>query len=59
MHRKFARVDDLRLQADTCLQLAGLALTERNRLFWLRLADEWAELAITAERQEALSKASA
>jgi hypothetical protein len=46
----------LRIQADTCRQLA---LTERNRLFWLRLADEWAELAITAEPQEALPKVSA
>jgi DNA phosphorothioation-dependent restriction protein DptG len=43
--------EDLRLQADNCRQLAALALSQRNRVFWLRLAEEWAELALTADRQ--------
>jgi hypothetical protein len=51
MHRKFASGEDLRQQADICRGLAGIALTERNRLFWLRLAGEWAELAMTADRR--------
>jgi hypothetical protein len=53
-HPSFARGEDLRLQADNCRQLAVLALSQRNRLFWLRLADQWAELAITADQQEVL-----
>jgi hypothetical protein len=44
MHRKFANGEDLRQQADICRGLAGIARTERNRLFLLRLAGEWAEL---------------
>jgi gluconate kinase len=52
MHRKFAHGEDLRQQADICRGLAGIARTERNRLFWLRLAGEWAELATTAEHHE-------
>jgi gluconate kinase len=50
--RKFASGEDLRQQADICRGLAGIARTERNRLFWLRLANEWAELALSADRQE-------
>jgi hypothetical protein len=42
--------DDLRVQAESCRQLARIALTERNRLFWLRLVEEWVELAKTADR---------
>ena len=42
--------DDLRVQAESCRQLARLALNERNRLFWLRLAEEWVELARTADQ---------
>jgi hypothetical protein len=57
IHRTFARGEDLRLQADICRGLASIALTERNRLFWLRLAGEWAELAVSADRQEALPSA--
>jgi hypothetical protein len=45
--------DDLRVQAESCRQLARIALTERNRLFWLRLAEEWVELAETADRRNA------
>jgi hypothetical protein len=52
MHRKFARGEDLRHQADICRGLASIARTERNRLFWIRLAGEWAELATTADRHE-------
>jgi hypothetical protein len=48
-----AKGDDLRIQAESCRQLARLALTERNRLFWLRLAEEWVELARTADRRSA------
>jgi hypothetical protein len=50
--RKFASGEDLRQQADICRGLAGIARTERNKLFWLRLASEWAELAVSADRQE-------
>jgi hypothetical protein len=49
--QKPARGDELRLQAESCRQLARLALTERNRSFWLRLAEEWCELAVSADRQ--------
>jgi gluconate kinase len=52
----FAVGDELRLQAESCRQLAGLARTERNRLVWLRLADEWLDLANSAERHKAPSK---
>jgi hypothetical protein len=52
MHPTFTRSDDLRVQAESCRQLAELALNDRNRLFWLRLAAEWAELAVDADRQE-------
>jgi hypothetical protein len=45
--------DDLRMQAESCRQLARIALTERNKLVWLRLADEWVELAKTADRRNA------
>jgi hypothetical protein len=34
----------LRQQGDICRGLASIALTERIRLFWLRLAGEWAEM---------------
>jgi hypothetical protein len=50
---EFARGEDLRLQADSCRQLASIARTERNKLFWLRLADEWAKLAVAADEHEA------
>jgi hypothetical protein len=53
MHRKIANGGDLRQQGDLCRGLASIALTERNRLFWLRLAGEWAELAASAERHAA------
>jgi hypothetical protein len=52
MHQKISSGEDLRQQADICRGLANIARTERNRLFWLRLAGEWVELATTAERQE-------
>jgi hypothetical protein len=52
----FAAGDDLRRQADSCRQLAGLALTERNKLVWLRLAGKWLELASSADRQKDLQK---
>jgi hypothetical protein len=48
--------DELRLQADSCRQLAGLARTERNKLVWLRLAKEWLDLASSADRHKAPSK---
>lgn len=50
MDHRPAEGDELRGQAESCRQLARLALTERNRFFWLRLAEEWVELARTAER---------
>jgi hypothetical protein len=50
MEQRPAKSDDLRAQAESCRQLAHIALTERNRLFWLRLAGEWVELAKTADR---------
>jgi hypothetical protein len=59
MQRDLARSEDLRVQAESCRQLALLAQTERNRLFWLRLAEEWAELAVDADRQEVMTKISA
>jgi hypothetical protein len=59
MQRDLTRSEDLRVQADSCRQLALLAQTERNRLFWLRLAEEWAELAVDADRQEVGKKISA
>jgi hypothetical protein len=52
MTAHLTRSEDLRVQAESCRQLALLAQTERNRLFWLRLAEEWAELAVDADRQE-------
>jgi hypothetical protein len=52
MTMHLTRSEDLRVQAESCRQLALLAQTERNRLFWLRLAEEWAELAVDADRQE-------
>ena len=58
MQRDFTKSEDLRVQADSCRQLALLAQTERNRLFWLRLAGEWAELAVDADRQDVGSKIS-
>jgi hypothetical protein len=59
MQRDLTRSEDLRVQAESCRQLALLAQTERNRLFWLRLAEEWAELAVDADRQEVMKKISA
>jgi hypothetical protein len=55
MHRKFVRGEDLLQQADICRELAIIARTERNRLFWLRLAGEWVELSITANRYKTRS----
>jgi hypothetical protein len=40
---------ELRAQAESCHHFAGLALTAKNRQFWLRLADEWLGLAATAD----------
>jgi hypothetical protein len=57
MHRKRASGEDLRQQADICRGLAGIARTERNRLFWLRLANEWTELAVSADRQDTQPRA--
>jgi hypothetical protein len=45
----FAIGDELRVQAESCRQLAGLARTERNRIVWLRFAEEWLELASSAD----------
>jgi hypothetical protein len=59
MQRDLTRSEDLRVQAESCRQLALLAQTERNRLFWLRLAEDWAELAVHADRQEVMKKISA
>jgi hypothetical protein len=59
MQRDLTRSEDLRVQAESCRQLALLAQTDRNRLFWLRLAEEWAELAVDADRQEVGRKISA
>ena len=59
MQRDLTRSEDLRVQAESCRQLALLAQTERNRLFWLRLAEEWAELAVDADRQDVMKKISA
>jgi hypothetical protein len=50
MNQRLPEGDDLRVQAESCRQLARIALTERNRLVGLRLADEWVELAKTADR---------
>jgi hypothetical protein len=52
IRRKLVSSADLRKQADICRGLASVALTERNRLFWLRLADEWAELATRVYRTD-------
>jgi hypothetical protein len=41
--------DELRRQAETCRQLAASSLMERHKLVWLRLANEWLELARRAD----------
>jgi hypothetical protein len=59
MHRRFTSTEDLRQQGDICRGLASIALSERNRLFWLGLADEWAKLAVTADGQNGMTQSSA
>jgi len=41
--------DELRRQAESCRQLAASSLMERHKLVWLRLANEWLELARRAD----------
>ena len=43
------RGDELRGQAELCRQLAASSLMERHKLVWLRLANEWLELARRAD----------
>jgi anaerobic glycerol-3-phosphate dehydrogenase len=43
------RGDELRRQAESCRQLAASSLMERHKLVWLRLANEWLELARRAD----------
>jgi anaerobic glycerol-3-phosphate dehydrogenase len=48
-HCAVSRGDELRRQAETCRQLATSSLMERHKLVWLRLANEWLELARRAD----------
>jgi hypothetical protein len=48
-HYAASRGDELRRQAETCRQLAASSLMERHKLVWLRLANEWLELARRAD----------
>ena len=48
-HCAASRGDELRRQAETCRQLAASSLMERHKLVWLRLANEWLELAGRAD----------
>jgi hypothetical protein len=41
--------EELRAQAESCRYLAQLALTTKNKQFWLRLAEEWLGLAAMAD----------
>ena len=41
--------DELRRQAESCRQLAASSVMERHKLVWLRLANEWLELARRAD----------
>jgi hypothetical protein len=55
-HFAARRGDELRRQAETCRQLAASSLMERHKLVWLRLADEWLELARRADAVVVSSK---
>jgi hypothetical protein len=55
-HLAASRGDELRRQAETCRQLAASSLMERHKLVWLRLADEWLELARRADAVVVSSK---
>jgi len=48
-HCAARRGDELRGQAEICRQLAASSLMERHKLVWLRLANEWLELAGRAD----------
>jgi hypothetical protein len=48
-HCAASRGDELRRQAETCRQLAASSLMERHKSVWLRLANEWLELAGRAD----------
>lgn len=48
-HCATRRGDELRGQAEICRQLAASSLMERHKLVWLRLANEWLELARRAD----------
>ena len=48
-HCTARRGDELRRQAEICRQLAASSLMERHELVWLRLANEWLELARRAD----------
>ena len=48
-HCAARRGDELRGQAEICRQLAASSLMERHKLVWLRLANEWLELARRAD----------
>ena len=48
-HCEARRGDELRRQAESCRQLAASSLMERHKLVWLRLANEWLELARGAD----------
>jgi anaerobic glycerol-3-phosphate dehydrogenase len=48
-HCAASRGDELRRQAEACRQLATSSLMERHKLVWLRLANEWLELARRAD----------
>jgi hypothetical protein len=40
-----------RKQAEECRQLAGIALKQSDKAFWLRLAQDWLKLAQKADEQ--------
>jgi hypothetical protein len=48
-HWAASRGGELRRQAETCRQLAASSLMERHKSVWLRLANEWLELAGRAD----------
>jgi hypothetical protein len=52
LHQALNSGEDLRQQADICRGLADIARTEQNKLFWLRIAGQWVELARSVDCQE-------
>jgi hypothetical protein len=41
--------DEFRRQAEACRQLAAAALKPKDKDFWMRLAEDWLELARKAD----------